>query len=275
MKSSASILGYRRFLQVRDGDADPYRGTLSHREEFFRRIESDPVRSGRSFDRARFLRNLQRRRPNPDLDERMLWLLATARANQAERFGVELGRLYGRAPQEDADPERIHVVLQENYHTRILADVVGIFGLPVPQRPPKLLTRLMIHSMVFNPLPERFLLPLVGMSEMLGCTVFRLLRDRGVELFAEEPEVAERIRLLYDEILADEICHVGLVQARLGRIGRFATRCLYRLLAGRVAVGMGPEYRAAVGSERVARALAEPFDQAALAAEFPRTAYAF
>ena len=101
------------------------------------------------------------------------------------------------------------------------------------------------------------------------------LRDRGMELFADEPEVVERVRLLFDEILADEICHVGLVEARLGPIGRKVMRRLYRLLAGRLSSTMMPELRGLIGREELARAVAVPFDQKALAAEFPATAYAF
>jgi hypothetical protein len=115
MTSSPAILGYRRFLEARDGTPDAEHDTLSRREAFFRALEERPVRSARIFDRAAFLRNLARARPEPGLDERMLWLLATAKVNQGERFGVELGKLYGMGAAEDGDPERIHVILQETY----------------------------------------------------------------------------------------------------------------------------------------------------------------
>ena len=276
MTTNASILGYRRFLEQRDGRPDVYGDTLSEREVFLAELAHAPVRSRRTFDRKTFLANLARRRPEPGLDERMVWLLATAKANQAERFGVELSKLYGLAPDEDdTETEQLHVLLQETYHTRTLADVVAIFGLPVPRRPPSASTRFFIKLMVFNPLPEAFVLPIVGMSEMLGCVMFRLLRDRGVALFADEPEVAERIRVLYDEILADEICHVGLVEARLGRFGRAVTRGLFRLLGPFLPAAMAPEYVVAVGRRRMREALRERFDQAALAREFPKKAYAF
>ena len=273
--TSPAILGYRRFLEERDGTPDLYGDTLSRREEFYRRIESEPLRSRWVPDRATFLRNAARARPEPGLDARMIWLLATAKANQAERFGVELGKLYGRIPDEDDEPEHVHVLLQETYHTRTLADVVGIFGLPVPRRPPSRATRCLIRAMVFNPLPRRFVLPLVGLSEMLGCVMFRLLRDRGIELFAEEPAVAARIRVLFDEILADEICHVGLVEAQLGRTGRSVVGTLYRGVGRRLPARLAPEYAAAVGNERLDAAFAMRFDTRAWAAEFPETSYAF
>jgi hypothetical protein len=274
-RSDASILGYRRFLETRDGSVDAGCETLSRREEFFRGIETRTVRSSWRPDADTFQRNVALSRPEPGLDGRMLWLLATAKANQSERFGVELGRLYGLTPTLDTQPEQVHVLLQECYHTRTLADVVAIFGLRVPLRPPPASTRRLIELMIFGPFPEPFLLPLVGMSEQMGCVMFRLLRDRGAALFADEPAVAERIRVLFDEILADEICHVGLIEARLGATGRAVMRALHRLVAPRIAPGMAPECTSLVGRDAFLRALRAPFDQAALAAEFPRTAYDF
>jgi hypothetical protein len=273
--ASAAILGYRSFLETRDGEPDPERDTLARREAFFRAVEEQPVRSRHGFDRAVFLRNVARARPEPGLEPRLLWLLATAKVNQSERFGVELGKLYGVSLGEDAPPEQVHVILQETYHTRTLADVVAIFGLPVPRRPPPRLVRLFIELMVSWPLPERMLLPVVGLSERIGCIVFRLLREKGLELFADEPEVAERIRLLYDDILADEICHVGLIEARLGRCGRALLEVLYRAFAPRMVRSMSPEACAVLGRAALARAFHAPFDQARLAAAFPQTAYAF
>jgi hypothetical protein len=40
------------------------------------------------------MRNLRRRRPEPGVDRKMLFLLATAKLNQAERFGVGLANLW-------------------------------------------------------------------------------------------------------------------------------------------------------------------------------------
>jgi len=91
--------------------------------------------------------------------------------------------------------------------------------------PPRGLVRLMIRFMVSA--PERWSLPLVGANEMGGCVLFRALRDKGVELFADEPAVAERIRLLYNEILGNEIGQVGFIAVRLGERVRAGMRRLY------------------------------------------------
>ena len=273
--TTAAIDGYLRFLETRDGEVDIYGETLSGREGFYRDIEAKPVRSRHEFDRDVFMRNVKRSGIEPGLDARMAWIVATAKANQSERFGVELTKLYGRADLEDVDrPEVVHIVLQETYHTRVLADVVSVFGLPVPHCPPPPMIRFFIKLMIFSPFPKSFTMPLVGMSEMLGCVMFAAMRDRGMAIFADEPEVVERIRVLFNEILADEICHVGLVEAGLGRFGRAMMRGLYRVVGKRMALGT-PEFVAGVGREEIERRLAEPFDQRRLAALFPETAYSF
>jgi hypothetical protein len=259
---------YLEFLVARDGDADLVRHTLSRREAFFDRLAREPVTSRHRVDRETFLRNLARRRPEPGLDDRMLWLLVTAKSNQAERFGVGLGELYGKLDADD--PVRVHINLQEVYHTRILADAVAIFGLPVRHRPPALAVRTFIKLLVS--IPERWQLPLAGAAEMAGCVIFRALRDRGVALFADEPAVAARIRLLYDEILGDEIGHVGYIALLLGPSGRWLMRSLYRAVGVRLAAQM-PELVAVVGREELRRRFRAEFCLDELAAELPGRAH--
>jgi len=261
--------GYLRFLRERDGEPDFPRHTLSRREEFFAALAATPVRSAIRVDGAAYLRNLDRRRPAPGLDGRVLWLLAAACANQAERFGVGLAEVYGRITP-GSEPVRLHVTLQEIYHTRVLADVVAIFGLPVSSRPPDLATRAITHLMVRT--PERWQLPLVGAGEMVGCIVFRMLRDRGRELFAAEPLVAARIGRLLDEILGDELGHVGLIASRLGPRGRALMRGLYRVLALPLARRM-PAMTRLFGRRALRLAFSGPFRADAMAAELPGLAY--
>jgi hypothetical protein len=267
--SPDGVARYREFLRARDGEADFTRHTLSRREALFARLAAMPVRAAAVVDGDAYRRNLRRRRPEAGLDARTLWLLATAKANQAERFGVGLGELYGRVPEDD--PVRVHVSLQETYHTRILADVVAMFGLTVPVMPPALFARVIIRLIVS--VPEARHLPLTGCAEMAGCVLFRLLRDRGVALFADEPAVAERIRLLYDEILADEIGHVGLIAALASPGQRRLMRVLYRVLGPRMA-GALPELVALEGRAELARRFAAPFRLDAMAAELPGLTYA-
>ena len=93
-----------------------------------------------------FMRNLRRRRPEPGVDREMLFLLATAKLNQAERFGVGLGETYGRNSGDDVPPERVYMELEEHYHTRLLAYVLDIFGLPFQVVAPPLVMRQFVKT---------------------------------------------------------------------------------------------------------------------------------
>jgi hypothetical protein len=223
--NDTGIDGYRAYLERRDGKADLLNRRLASRDEFFGGLEANPVRSKHHIDRTVFARNLRRRRPDPGVDRRMLFLLATAKLNQAERFGVGLGETYGKNSGDDVSPERVYMELEEHYHTRLLAYVLDIFGLPFQVVAPPLVMRQFVKTAVF--LPERMSFMFVGAAEMAGCIMFHQLRRIGIELFADEPEVAERIERLYSEILTDEVGHVGYCAARCTPAERAIMRRLY------------------------------------------------
>ncbi|MCV7092511.1 hypothetical protein [Mycobacterium interjectum] len=261
--TGTGIEGYREYLAHRDGDADLLHRRLANREDFFASLEADPVRSHRPIDRQVFLRNLRRRRPEPALPREMLFLLATAKLNQAERFGVDLGDTYGRIGGEDKPPEGVYLALEEHYHTRLLAYVLDVFGLPFHVVVPPFVMRQFVKMEVF--LPERFGFPFVGAAEMAGCIMFDELRRVGVELFADEPEVAARIDRLYAEILTDELGHVGYCAARCSPAERALMRRLYPLF-GRLFARQTAEIRLLTDPGTLHARLDAPFDVEGLAA---------
>jgi len=261
--NETGIEGYRHYLARRDGDADLLNRRLASREEFFAGLAADPVRSKHHIDRKVFARNLRRRRPEPGVDRRMLFLLATAKLNQAERFGVGLGEAYGNNSGDDVPPERVYMELDEHYHTRLLAYVLDIFGLPFQVVAPPLVMRQFVKTAVF--LPERMSFMFVGAAEMAGCIMFHQLRRIGVELFADEPEVAARIERLYSEILTDEVGHVGYCAARCTPAERALMRRLYPRI-GRLFARQTFEISLLTDREELHSLLDRPFDVNALSA---------
>jgi hypothetical protein len=251
------IEGYREYLTERNGEADLLNRRLANREAFFADIEADPVRSQREIDADAFERGMRIRRPAPDLSPELAFLLATAKLNQAERFGVGLGETYGKNSARDLPPERVYLELEEHYHTRLLAYVLDIFGLPFRVTPPSMVLRQFVKLTVFVPQGPSF--PFVGAAEMAGCAMFDLLGRAGADLFSDEPEVAQRIRLLYGEILADEIGHVGYCAARCSNPGRGAMRLLYPPIA-RLFARQTPEILRVVGRDTLNERLSHPFD---------------
>jgi hypothetical protein len=255
--NSSGIDGYRTYLEKRDGEADLLNRRLGSREEFFERLEADPVRSTHSIDRHVFMRNLRRRRPEPGVDREMLFLLATAKLNQAERFGVGLGETYGSNSGDDVPPERVYMELEEHYHTRLLAYILDIFGLPFQVVPPPLVMRQFVKLAVF--MPERFGSAFVGASEMAGCVMFDELRRVGVDLFTDEPDVGARIERLYSEILTDEVGHVGYCAARCTAGERALMRWLYPRI-GRLFARQTYEISLLTDPEKLHARLDQPFD---------------
>jgi hypothetical protein len=261
--NTTGIDGYRDYLARRDGDADLLNRRLASREEFFAGLEADPVRSKHHVDRKAFARNMRRRRPEPGVDRRMLFLLATAKLNQAERFGVGLGETYGNNSGDDVPPERVYMELEEHYHTRLLAYVLDVFGLPFQVVAPPLVMRQFVKTAVF--MPERVSFMFVGAAEMAGCIMFHQLRRIGVELFADEPEVAARIERLYSEILTDEVGHVGYCAARCTPAERAIMRRLYPRI-GRLFARQTFEISLLTDRQELHALLDRPFDVDALSA---------
>lgn len=255
--NNSGIDGYRTYLEKRDGDADLLNRRLASREAFFKGLEADPVRSAHRIDRHVFIHNLHRRRPEPSADRKMLFLLATAKLNQAERFGVGLGETYGKNSGDEIPPERVYMELEEHYHTRLLGYVLEIFDLPFQVVAPPLVMRQFVKLAVF--MPERFGFAFVGASEMAGCVMFDELRRVGVELFADEPDVAERIERLYSEILTDEVGHVGYCAARCTAGERALMRRLYPPI-GRLFARQTYEISLLTDPVRLRARLDRPFD---------------
>jgi hypothetical protein len=268
--SNNGIDGYRDFLKRRDGEADLLNRRLANREDFFNGIETNAVRSARPADRPTFLRNLRRRRPETGLDRKMLFLLATAKLNQAERFGVGLGETYGVNSDENLPPERVYLELEEHYHTRLLAYVLDVFDLTFQVVPPPFVMRQFVKTGVF--IPERLGFVFVGAAEMAGCVMFDELRRVGIELFADEPEVSERIALLYSEILTDEVGHVGYCASRCTQAERAVMRWLYPRI-GRLFARQTAEISLLIDPDELRARLDRPFDVEELTAGLSNETY--
>jgi hypothetical protein len=268
--SDNRIEGYRDFLKRRDGEADLLNRRLTNREDFFDCLETNRVRSRHAADRSTFLRNMRRRKPEPGLDRKMLFLLATAKLNQAERFGVGLGETYGLNSAENLPPERVYLELEEHYHTRLLAYVLDVFDLTFQVVPPPFVMRQFVKTGVF--MPERLGFVFVGAAEMAGCIMFDELRRVGVELFAGEPEVCERVERLYSEILTDEVGHVGYCASRCTSLERSAMRRLYPRI-GRLFARQTAEISLLVDPERLRARLDRPFVVEELAAGLTNETY--
>ena len=231
---------YLRFLHERDGERDTERFTLSKREAFFRDLDAKPVRWQGEIDETGFYQHM-RGTGSPPLSPRTVFLVAAAKSNLGEAYGVEVELdAYSRRPHRSDDPLYLHLMFEENYHTRILDELCRSCGVEPERTLPPWPTRMVIHAMMYLPDRIRWILILAG--EVLGSEVFKLLRER-IGVFSEEPEVEERVGALLREIWIDEVFHVAYLRAKVGPIGIRLARWLLPLITVSVFNGVPQGHR--------------------------------
>ena len=269
--NSNGIEGYRDFLKRRDGEADLLNRRLANREDFFAAWKRTPSDQLHPADRQTFLRNMRRRKPEPGLDRKMLFLLATAKLNQAERFGVGLGETYGLNSDENLPPERVYLELEEHYHTRLLAYVLDVFDLTFQVVPPPFVMRQFVKTGVF--MPERLGFVFVGAAEMAGLRHVRRTAPRRCRTLRRRTRsLPSGSNVLYSEILTDEVGHVGYCASRCTPAERAVMRWLYPRI-GRLFARQTAEINLLMDPEKLRARLDRPFDVEELTAGLNNETY--
>ncbi len=155
--------GYRRYLRRRDGAMSFEDGTLAARESYFAELEKRSVVWRGDADIDGFYQHLHKV-GKPELDARTTWLLAVAKANQQESFGVE-GELqkWRERGWQNEDEIVLYSLLEEDYHTRILVEMCRAAGLGrVRLGRPDAFIRGIIYVMQRFPDPLRYVLVTCG-----------------------------------------------------------------------------------------------------------------
>lgn len=206
---------YLAYLRKRDGVPDLLARRFDVRERFFAEIDAAPVvwHGPPPVDQAVFDRNYARKTPERGLDDTMLWALATAKTNRAERYGVEREVEAHGVPPNATDDPHVYIQVEEFYHTRILEDALGALGLHMKVAKPGVTTQLLVRAMVN--LPDGISDPIVLCGEIVGVALFSLLLEKARVLFASQPEALGRIEALFAQIMVDEVGHVHFVRSRL------------------------------------------------------------
>jgi hypothetical protein len=206
---------YLAHLRARDGVPDRAAHRFSVREEFFRDVEQNPVRwqGPPPVAQAEFDRHHAQYDPRARPDDAALWALCVAKVNRGEKFGVEYSHEHGATAHARGDDPLEYIEIEEFYHTRILRDVLDVVGVQMDVRPPSLVQRTLIKSMVR--LPKALSNVLVLDGEIVGVALFDLLLQKARELFAAQPRALARIEELFAQIMVDEVGHVHYVRSLL------------------------------------------------------------
>lgn len=237
----AHVDAYRSFLAERDGAPDAVERTMAIRETRMREIEANPVAWSGSIDREGFQRAISGARYE-ELDPRTSWILAAARANEGESYGadIEIRRFLDRGFQGvEAEDVLLSVMMQESYHCRILHELCRACGIELVSRVPGVGTRALVALLGVLPARVRWVPVMAG--EIVGTVVFRLLLEH-LHLFADEPEVHDRMKRLMREIWIDEILHVAFLRSQIGPVGIRFVRAMVPMVA-RAALHDVPQLR--------------------------------
>ncbi len=228
------------FALERDGEPDLPGRRLAKREAFFDQIasRSRPPWQGEALDQRAFSFFHIGSRPLGQAGPLMTWLVMLARANEGEGWGVdyllERGGFDGLGRGGKALGPRDFADLEETYHTRILREIVGLFGISYQLRLPTRAVRVSVKVMKCLPKRASYMLLLAG--ELMGTVAFLELAGKGEQLLEGQPEMQGRVRELMDEILVDEIGHVTFLLGSLSgwqlRLIRTLARAYARFLRG-------------------------------------------
>jgi hypothetical protein len=202
---------YLAFVRERDGEPDLAHRTLARREAWFDRLRASvpPAWTGERIDPAAFRQWHVGERALRDASPLVVWLVAIARANEGEEWGVDYlldrGGFQGLGKHGRLEP-RDFADLEETYHTRIFKEIVALFGLEFELRPPPAPIQQSVKLMAHMPRGASYMLLLAG--ELMGTVAFAHLARQGEALLADDPAICARVRDLLDEILVDEVGHV-------------------------------------------------------------------
>jgi len=252
---------YMDHLHRRNGEVDLGTRRFSVRERFFEDVEANPIRRHGPpvVDQAVFERNEGRSYPEPGLDEATLWALAVAKSNRTERDGVEYMLSHTDPTILGPDNPLTYINVEEFYHTRVLNDALDVLDLEMHQFPPPLMSRTIGRSV--TQLPKSVSNVIVFTAEIAGVAAFRLLRDKGYELFDDQPKPLERLGEFFQQILVDEVGHVHYVRSRLGPAQLQIAKAMLPIVARGLIHDM-PEYDLLFGKKLMDTIVAADVDSA-------------
>ena len=208
------IGAYEQYLLARDGVLGTDGTTFDRREQTMHALGQQTVRYRGPVDEVAFRQGYEQRDPHPDTDQEMLLLLAYLKINAQEAFAVETIQR-GKRKMTSLDTR---VLIQENYHTRLLMGAAPLFGLaePGPQRPLFLL-RVVVTAIAKTPPAVMHTLALA--SEIIGVATFlRLLRVTRTTMRAH-PELRDALEERLMQVCTDEVGHLSFNRLKVGRMG--------------------------------------------------------
>lgn len=214
---------YWAYTQRHDGDILEDEQNLVVKKEILSNFQKNAVRSRRPLqDPGRFYRNYVTMKEDPSTVDRKT-LLLTFLYKFARHEWVGISAAWDGVPtmaQSKSTTDKIsrYHLCEEFCHIRLFHEMFRTFQLDRVEWVPlgKWMGRL---YRIFPRFPESMMSPPAFVSELMGLTLYLHIDPLLDDIFADEPEAAQRVRSLLHEILTDELAHVGQRRNFLGQVG--------------------------------------------------------
>ena len=204
---------YWEFITRTSGKLDEPKRQLAGKMDLLQRFTSNPVRARKPLlDPSVFYRNYVDLKDDPDtIDRKTLLLMALYKFARHEWMGIEAcwkagpDMAHAKTLQDKIDR---HHLAEEFHHVRMFDEIFRTFHLDdVKWVPAGGLTKIIYW---FAPrVPGSIVDPPAMTSELMGIMFYRQVCRVLDEILEDEPEAKQRLRAIYDEIIVDELSHVG------------------------------------------------------------------
>ncbi len=223
---------YWSYTQRHDGRILEDQKNLSIKKNILEHFQSEKVRSRYPLAHPEtFYRNYRKMLDDPrDLDRKTLLLTCLYKFARHEWCGIsEAWKTIPSMAEAKTTTDKIsrYHLCEEFCHVRLFHEMFRTFQLEDVQWVPLGKFTQWTYK-IFSQFPVILMSAPAFLSELMGIT-FYLHVDRLLdEIFAEEPEARDRIRALLQEIMVDELAHIGQRRNYIGRLGIRLARWMFK-----------------------------------------------
>ncbi len=225
---------YWIFTRAHSGELIEEDRDLTHKRMRLQYFREHPVPLRRPLaDAAVFYRNYVRLQDEPRLiDRKTLLLTCIYKFARHEWVGIsgawEATPCMSEAISVTDRISRYHLA-EEFCHIRLFQEMFRTVGLDKVEWIPLGPIQRRVYA-IFPRLPEKLMSPLAFVTELMGILFYREVDGLLDELYADEPEVRDRMRALLHEITVDELAHIGQRRNYIGAFGMKVSAWLTPLL---------------------------------------------
>lgn len=204
---------YWLFTQKHGGEILETEKTLSVKKNILANFQNNSVRARQELDHPHlFYRNYLQMKDDPqELDRKTQLLTCIYKFARHEWVGISAAwESIPSMAQAKTVTEKIsrYHLCEEFCHVRLFHEMFRTCHLEkVEWVPPGKATQMLYK--IFPRLPEKIMSGPAFLTELMGMTFYIHLHRLLAEIFSDEPEARDRLQALLEEIMVDELAHIG------------------------------------------------------------------